>query len=463
MPSPLRLAAAAALLAAPTVLAFFSGRLLRRDPRPGGRARDRARLAPRGPVILSRAAPAARRPAQVVVALAGLTAFVAWSALSLLWSPLRDPGLADVERSALYLAAFLLGCCRAARRGHGAGGRARAARRHRDRVRCYALATRLLPGIVDSTSGFRAGSRLDQPLTYWNALGALASMGLMLAIAHRRPTPRRAERLRIAGDGARAGARPRALPDRLARRPPGSRASGRSCSCWPRATAGRVDSTLLGFALVALMAGRRRRASRAWWSCTAAWARASARASRCSACSLVVSALAALGQACSCGSRRAGRPGRRALRRRPALVAGVAAAALAAWPSAWPRSRAARSALAATRKGPERFRTLETNRWHYWRVALDSSPSEPLTGSGMHGFAADWLERRDIDEGVQDAHSLYIETLTELGLPGLLFLLAVPGRRGRRALARRRARLGRRRQRSGRFTPGSTGTGRCPP
>jgi O-antigen ligase len=73
-------------------------------------------------------------------------------------------------------------------------------------------------------------------------------------------------------------------------------------------------------------------------------------------------------------------------------------------------------------QGPERFRTLETNRWHYWRVALDSFADHPLGGRGIHGFAADWLERRDIDEGVQDAHSIYLETLAELGLPGFLFL-----------------------------------------
>jgi O-antigen ligase len=81
-------------------------------------------------------------------------------------------------------------------------------------------------------------------------------------------------------------------------------------------------------------------------------------------------------------------------------------------------------------KGPERFRTIETNRWRYWRVALDSFAEQPLTGSGVHGFAPDWLEHRDIDETVQDAHSLYVETLTELGLPGILLLLSFLGGAG---------------------------------
>ena len=72
------------------------------------------------------------------VALAGLAGLTAWSALSLLWSPLLDPGLADVERTALYLAAFLLGA--AVFRGPELtrDRRARAARRHRDRLRLRA-------------------------------------------------------------------------------------------------------------------------------------------------------------------------------------------------------------------------------------------------------------------------------------------------------------------------------------
>ena len=61
----------------------------------------------------------------------------------------------------------------------------------------------------------------------------------------------------------------------------------------------------------------------------------------------------------------------------------------------------------------------------------------PLNGVGSGGFAVEWLQRRDIAEGVRDAHSLYLETAAELGLVGLprwpLFLggIVLAARRGR--------------------------------
>ena len=58
----------------------------------------------------------------------------------------------------------------------------------------YGLSGRLLPGIVHLHATARAGGRLEQPLTYWNATGALAAIGLVLCA-------------RLAGDVTR----PRAL------------------------------------------------------------------------------------------------------------------------------------------------------------------------------------------------------------------------------------------------------------
>jgi O-antigen ligase len=81
-------------------------------------------------------------------------------------------------------------------------------------------------------------------------------------------------------------------------------------------------------------------------------------------------------------------------------------------------------------QGPERFRTIETNRWRYWKVGFETFADDPVKGRGIHGFAADWMESREIDETVQDAHSLYVETLAELGLPGFLFLALFLGGAG---------------------------------
>jgi O-antigen ligase len=71
----------------------------------------------------------------------------------------------------------------------------------------------------------------------------------------------------------------------------------------------------------------------------------------------------------------------------------------------------------------QRLSSLESNRYDYWKVALgDGFSSEPLRGVGAGGFAVLWLQHRDVTERAKVAHSLYVETLAELGLVGVAFL-----------------------------------------
>jgi O-antigen ligase len=65
------------------------------------------------------------------------------------------------------------------------------------------------------------------------------------------------------------------------------------------------------------------------------------------------------------------------------------------------------------------------NRPRYWRVAWDDFESNPLLGSGAGTFGSYWLSHRPATTGefAHDAHSLYLETLAELGLVGLVLLL----------------------------------------
>jgi O-Antigen ligase. len=70
----------------------------------------------------------------------------------------------------------------------------------------------------------------------------------------------------------------------------------------------------------------------------------------------------------------------------------------------------------------QRLSSTGSNRYAYWKVALRTFADEPLRGVGSGGFATEWLQRRTITEVVRDAHSLYIETLAELGIVGLLLL-----------------------------------------
>ena len=63
-----------------------------------------------------------------------------------------------------------------------------------------------------------------------------------------------------------------------------------------------------------------------------------------------------------------------------------------------------------------------------WRVALEVSAEEPLLGVGAGGFNYSYLLKRGEEgvESVRDAHSVELEILSELGLPGLvLFAVAM--------------------------------------
>jgi O-antigen ligase len=77
--------------------------------------------------------------------------------------------------------------------------------------------------------------------------------------------------------------------------------------------------------------------------------------------------------------------------------------------------------------GAERLGSIDSNRYRYWQVALESWADRPLIGLGSAGFRVAWLKERDRVDQSADAHSLYVETLAELGLVGLGLLLLFLG------------------------------------
>lgn len=58
-----------------------------------------------------------------------------------------------------------------------------------------------------------------------------------------------------------------------------------------------------------------------------------------------------------------------------------------------------------------------------WRYAWDEVRAHPLLGTGAGSFERDWQLNPDPPFKVRDAHSLYLETLTELGPVGLILLV----------------------------------------
>jgi hypothetical protein len=83
----------------------------------------------------------------------------------------------------------------------------------------------------------------------------------------------------------------------------------------------------------------------------------------------------------------------------------------------------------ATANNANRLRDLSLNgRLDQWRVAWHMFSAHPLTGEGAGGWEAQWLLHEPYNDYNQRPHSLYLETLAELGLIGaaLLALALIP-------------------------------------
>lgn len=70
---------------------------------------------------------------------------------------------------------------------------------------------------------------------------------------------------------------------------------------------------------------------------------------------------------------------------------------------------------------------LNTNgsgRWQLWASAFDEFRDAPFLGHGAGSYEAWWAQHGDLPFFVRDAHSLYLETLAELGVVGFVFLVS---------------------------------------
>jgi hypothetical protein len=71
--------------------------------------------------------------------------------------------------------------------------------------------------------------------------------------------------------------------------------------------------------------------------------------------------------------------------------------------------------------------STSNGRWQLWQTAADEFKDHPAVGGGAGSYEAEWAEHGSLKLFVRDAHSLYIETLGELGIVGLTLLLATIG------------------------------------
>jgi len=122
---------------------------------------------------------AARPTALALVSLGGLAGFCAWTWLALLWTDDTAGTVLEGQRALLYvaaLAALVLLVRRATIPWLLAATLVAVFL-----ASAYGLASRLFPkqlGVFDPVASYR----LEEPLTYWNALGIFAAMGVILAL-----------------------------------------------------------------------------------------------------------------------------------------------------------------------------------------------------------------------------------------------------------------------------------------
>jgi hypothetical protein len=375
-------------------------------------------------VLAAAAALAAERPLPRSwpgrMALTGLAGLTIWTALSLSWAPLGAPALQDVQRLVLYMAA-LAGAAAWLRPGAAAAVAEPLLALGALVVIGYGLAGKLLPGLLHFHASREAAGRLEQPITYWNATGALAAIGLVLC-ARLAGSPERPGWMRALAAGAcpalatglyltlSRGAFAAVViavlvllslaPDRAQLRALGLALAG--------AGAAVALAVLLPALLAVQPAAGGQRQGAAMLAALVLLGAAGA---------LVQLALA---RRESAGRMRVDALGGRRLRLAPVAVALVVVVAGIGYGASSHDDR-----RGADARGAARLRSLQSNRYGYWQVALRSFADESLRGIGTAGFRVVWLRERKVRETVKDAHSLYVETAAELGLVGLLLLGAL--------------------------------------
>jgi hypothetical protein len=383
------------------------------------------------------ALPTARLPRVGWTGLGLLAAFALWTGLGIGWSESAERSVAELGRVATLLGIFALALSvqgrEAARRTTAAIAAATGV------VAVLALVSRMEPTWIPAEDYLAflpgAANRLAFPLGYWNGLGQLIAIGLPLAIWM-------AAEGRLTATRALAAA---AIP-------------AMSLTIFLTLSRGGIGAALIALLVLIGLHPRRVRlllplalgAAGSALVIAAATQRtafrdgltnsvASSQGAEMLAMTLVVcGAVGLLAAAIALADKhdigpRLPRPSR--------LITGVTAAALAIVVLFAALAAGAPGELSdrweqfkepGTTGGVERLGTLSgSSRYQFWQSAIDANASEPWRGIGPGTFEF-WFAR-DVDQEaamglfVRDAHSLYLETLAELGIVGFVLILGFVG------------------------------------
>ena len=367
------------------------------------------------------------------VALGLLAAFVAWTALSLIWTESIDRTWADLARVLGYLGVFALAAL-----ARGADGPRRLVGAVAAGVVCVALVallSRLHPGwfpAAEQTGRFVEGGRerLSYPLNYWNALAALIALGtplllqaatcartlvLRAASAAALPALALTAFFTLSRGGIAAGIVALAVflvftSDRLPKLLTllvAAAGGGMLVAAADQRDAlrhGLLDATarhqgdeMLWMALLVCLGVGVIQAAIAWISKGRTWPAWTVPSRRVSQIALTVGLLAV-------------------------IVAGLAAGVPSRASDAWTEFKE----QGQPGHGADRLGSVAgEGRYEFWKVAARENESRPLTGTGSGTFEFWWTREGEDPQSVRDAHSLYMQTLGELGIVGLALLAAL--------------------------------------
>jgi O-antigen ligase len=376
--------------------------------------------------------------------LGSIVGLVAWIAASTLWSSNVGQSVAEVQRVLVYaagLAAVLL-----LLRGSSYKALLLGAWGATALVCGYALLTRLYPerlGFYDPIAGYR----LSEPLGYWNGLGILAAIGSALALGLAAHAPS------VLVRGAAAASLLLTVPALY---------FTFSRGAWIALGCGLIAALLLDTRRLELVTAALMLAP---FATIALWRASNANGLTRLDSSLELAShdghrlaamIAGLAGAAAIAGALLGVASRRlsfsiGARRGYGVALTIAALAVvtglfAHYGSPVTLARKAHDSYTApvpraTTDLNQRLFTLASPRRLLWTAAWHDAEAHPFLGSGAGTFERFWLQHRTSGEKVRDAHSLYLETLAELGPIGLALLVAVLALPAVAAVRTRRRRL----------------------
>jgi hypothetical protein len=356
-----------------------------------------------------------RIPRPAWPALGALTGFLAWSALSLVWSPAPEGTVETTARLALLVMAAVVGASFAARRGVACGVAGALA------VFGAVLAVVIEAKILAGSTAMFSTTRLIWPIDYANGNAALVWLTAPALLAGAA-----AERIRPIARALVAAVAALALAEGLMTLSRGGSIAlvMTLVACVALANdRARFALTLAAIVLPVAAFFDRLTGGTPGEVSSDAVSRGEAAALAAAAAGVIVLLLAAVERTWPEISRKLGVPVAIALWAVVLVIGATAFGVHSGRPDDWIAARwheFRNPEVAPTETA--RFGNATSNRYDYWRVAANAFEAHPFDGVAAGAFGVPWYRERAVVESVTDAHSWEAGALAETGVLGFLLL-----------------------------------------